>query len=155
MIALLQRVKNAFVTVHETETGRIEDGLLILLGVMETDDERDADFLAEKISVFRIFPDENDKMNLDILQAEGKCLVVSQFTLCADWIRGRRPGFTAAANPKKGERLYDYFCHQLRHKGIGVKTGVFGAMMDVTLTNNGPVTFILDSDKKYPKNINK
>lgn len=155
MIALLQRVKNAHVTVDGKETGSIEKGLLILLGVMDTDEERDADFLAEKISGFRIFLDDNDKMNLDILQTGGKCLVVSQFTLCADWIRGRRPGFTAAAHPEKGETLYEYFCHQLSHKGIGVETGVFGAMMDVTLTNNGPVTFILDSDKKYPKNINK
>ena len=155
MIALLQRVKNSNVTVDGKEMGRIENGLLILLGVMENDDEKDADFLADKISGFRIFPDENDKMNLDILQTGGKCLVVSQFTLCADWIKGRRPGFTAAAHPVKGESLYDYFCHQLRHKGIGVETGVFGAMMDVTLTNYGPVTFILDSDKKYPKNIDK
>jgi D-tyrosyl-tRNA(Tyr) deacylase len=155
MIALLQRVKNSRVTVDGTEAGHIDLGLLILLGVMETDDEKDADFLAEKISCFRIFPDENEKMNLDIRQAGGKCLVVSQFTLCADWIRGRRPGFTAAAHPEKGETLYEYFCQRLRLNGIGVETGIFGAMMDVTLTNYGPVTFILDSNKKYPKNINK
>lgn len=137
------------------EAGRVGHGLMILLGVMGTDEQKDVDFLVEKIVRFRIFADDEKKMNRDILETKGQCLVVSQFTLCADWLRGRRPGFTRAADPEKGEALYHYFCHQLHLAGVHVETGQFGAMMDVSLTNDGPVTFVLDSQLRFPPGINK
>lgn len=155
MIAVLQRVRHASVTVKNKTVGKIGPGLVILLGVMETDEKRDAGFLMDKISRFRIFADNKKRMNLDILETGGQCLIVSQFTLCADWLKGRRPGFTKAASPEKGKDLYLYFCEQLRSAGIPVETGEFGAMMDVSLVNDGPVTFILDSREKYPANTNK
>ncbi|HBY18410.1 MAG TPA: D-tyrosyl-tRNA(Tyr) deacylase [Candidatus Marinimicrobia bacterium] len=155
MIAVLQRVSKASVSVGGEEIGRIGTGLMILLGVMADDQKRDADYLAEKISRFRIFADEEERMNRDILEIEGACLVVSQFTLCADWLKGRRPGFTQAASPEKGEELYEYFCECLRLAGIPVKTGRFGTMMSVSLVNEGPVTFVLDSEKKFLRHINK
>jgi len=155
MIAVLQRVSSASVTVDREEKGRIGTGLMILLGVMAEDQKRDADYLAEKISRFRIFADDENRMNRDILEIRGACLVVSQFTLCADWLKGRRPGFTKAAPPEKGEELYEYFCERLRMTGIPVKTGCFGAMMSVSLVNEGPVTFILDSERKFQPRINK
>ncbi|MGC9513316.1 MAG: D-aminoacyl-tRNA deacylase [Fidelibacterota bacterium] len=155
MIAVLQRVSRASVRIGGEETGRIGTGLMILLGVMADDQKQDADYLAEKISRFRIFGDEENRMNRDILEIGGACLVVSQFTLCADWLKGRRPGFTKAASPEKGEELYEYFCERLRLSGIPVETGRFGAMMSVALVNEGPVTFILDSEKKFQRHINK
>ncbi|BFN38223.1 D-aminoacyl-tRNA deacylase [Fidelibacter multiformis] len=155
MIAVLQRVSRASVRIGGEETGRIGTGLMILLGVVADDQKQDADYLAEKISRFRIFGDEENRMNRDILEIGGACLVVSQFTLCADWLKGRRPGFTKAAPPEKGEELYEYFCERLRRSGIPVETGRFGAMMSVALVNEGPVTFILDSEKKFQRHINK
>ncbi len=155
MIAVLQRVSSASVHVGQEETGRIGTGLMILLGVMGSDEKQDAEYLAEKIARFRIFPDDEEKMNRDILEIKGRCLVVSQFTLCADWLRGRRPGFTKAASPEKGEEFYDYFCQRLRLAGVPVETGKFGAMMSVSLINEGPVTFVLDSQKKFLPDINK
>ncbi|MDK2976493.1 MAG: D-aminoacyl-tRNA deacylase [Candidatus Marinimicrobia bacterium] len=155
MIAVLQRVSKASVTVGGEEIGQIGTGLMILLGVVADDQTRDADYLAEKISRFRIFGDEENQMNRDILEIGGACLVVSQFTLCADWLKGRRPGFTKAAPPEKGEELYKYFCEQLRRTGVPVETGRFGAMMSVSLVNEGPVTFVLDSKKKFHRHPNK
>lgn len=148
MIAVLQRVKESSVTVEGQRIAEIGAGLMILLGVFESDTEADADFLAAKSSVLRIFSDESGKMNRSILESGGSALVVSQFTLCGDWLKGRRPSFSKAASPEKGEKLYRYFCQQLEKAGIAVQTGRFGAMMDVALINDGPVTFVLDSKLK-------
>lgn len=146
MIALLQRVSRGRVSVNGQTTGEIGRGLVIFLGVFDDDREKDGEFLARKISGFRIFNDDEGKMNLSLGDIEGSALVVSQFTLCADWRKGRRPSFTRAAHPEKGERLYVHFMDELIQHGIPVESGVFGAMMDVTLTNDGPVTFVLDSN---------
>ncbi len=148
MIAVIQRVHRADVTIEDRTSGCIGAGLVILLGVAAGDDESDANFLVDKISGFRIFPDEDGKMNLSIKDMGGSALVVSQFTLCGDWRKGRRPSFTKAAKPDEGEKLYEYFCKVLKVSGIPVETGEFGAMMDVSLVNNGPVTFVLDSKQK-------
>jgi len=148
MIAVLQRVKSAAVRIAGETVGAIDQGYLILLGVYADDLESDADFLADKIAGFRIFPDAGNNMNISILDVQGSVLVVSQFTLCGDWRKGRRPSFTKAAPPEKGAELYEYFNAKLKNKGIPVETGVFGAMMDVELVNQGPVTFVLDSKEK-------
>ena len=145
MIAVLQRARDAYVTVAEQETGRIDKGLVILLGVCDEDDRTDAEFLADKIAGFRIFSDSDAKMNLSVRDIGGQILVISQFTLCADWRKGRRPSFVHAAEPQKAEYLYEYFTEQLTRHGIPVATGSFGAMMNVHLVNDGPVTFVLDS----------
>lgn len=145
MIALLQRVSEASVVIDGTAVGAINKGLLILIGVFQNDDESDAQYLARKSAELRIFGDEEDKMNLSLKDINGAALVVSQFTLCGDVRKGRRPSFTHAASPEKGEQLYDYFMKQLQENGIPVQSGQFGAMMDVNLTNDGPVTFVLDS----------
>lgn len=145
MIALLQRVSEASVVIDGTAVGAINNGLLILIGVFQNDDESDAQYLARKSAELRIFGDEEDKMNLSLKDINGDALVVSQFTLCGDVRKGRRPSFTHAASPEKGEQLYDYFMKQLQENGIPVQSGQFGAMMDVNLTNDGPVTFVLDS----------
>lgn len=145
MIALLQRVSHARVIADGAVSGEIDRGLLIFLGVCEGDSEKDGEFLSRKISTFRIFGDDDGRMNLSIKDISGSSLVVSQFTLCADWQKGRRPSFIRAADPDLGKRLYDTFIRQLTDEGVSVQSGVFGAMMDVTLTNDGPVTFVLDS----------
>lgn len=146
MIALLQRVSYAEVTVKNQIIGEIDQGLLIFIGVFNHDTEKDVQFLVDKISGFRIFNDENDKMNLSVQDTKGSVLVVSQFTLCADWKKGRRPSFIRAATPEKGEQLYNEFIYHLSQKGIHVESGSFGAMMDVKLTNDGPATFVLDTN---------
>ena len=148
MIAVLQRASEGKVTVGGRVTGEIGTGLVILLGVAKGDAEEDADFLADRIAGFRIFNDEDGKMNLSIRDVNGAALVVSQFTLAGDWRKGRRPSFTSAAAPEVGERLYEYFCGQLRQLEVPVQTGEFGAMMDVSLINDGPVTFVMDSRKQ-------
>ena len=148
MIAVLQRASEGKVTVEDRITGEIGTGLVILLGVAQGDSEKDADFIAERIAGFRIFNDEDGKINLSIRDVNGAALVVSQFTLVGDWRKGRRPSFTSAATPEEGERLYEYFCGQLRQLGVPVQTGEFGAMMDVSLINDGPVTFVMDSRKQ-------
>tara|TARA_B100001123_G_scaffold62112_1_gene67961 strand:- start:2374 stop:2820 length:447 start_codon:yes stop_codon:yes gene_type:complete len=145
MVAVLQRASKGKVTVEGRITGQIGTGLVILLGVMKGDTEADADFLADKVAGFRIFNDEDGKMNLSIRDIEGAALVISQFTLCGDWRKGRRPGFDKAAPPEEGKRLYEYFCEKLRKLEVPVETGEFGAMMDVSLINEGPVTFVMDS----------
>ncbi len=145
MVALLQRASEGKVTVEGRVTGEIGKGLVILLGVKKGDTEEDADFLADKAAGFRIFSDENGKMNLSIRDVGGAALVISQFTLCGDWQKGRRPGFDKAAPPEEAKRLYDYFCGQLRKLEVPVETGEFGTMMNVSLVNEGPVTFVMDS----------
>ena len=144
MRALIQRVSQARVSVAGRETGKIGAGLLILVCAMEGDDSVRADQLAAKISKLRIFKDEDGKMNRSLLDVGGEALVVSQFTLAADTSRGNRPGFSAAARPEDGERLYLHFSAALRGLGVTVTNGEFGADMDVSLTNQGPVTIWLD-----------
>ncbi len=151
MIAVLQRVKETSVKVDKKVVSKIDNGLLIFLGVFENDSKKDVDFLVKKVVGFRIFSDKNDKMNLSVKDVNGQILIVSQFTLCADWLKGRRPSFTKAASPTKGKKLYEYFANELINYDILVKTGKFGAMMDVSLINDGPVTFVLDSKLKIFK----
>ncbi len=145
MRAVVQRVRESSVAIDDLIISRIGKGLLVLIGVSETDDERDAVFLAEKISQLRIFEDEKGKMNLSILDTGGEMLVVSQFTLLGDCSRGRRPSYAKAACPEKAIHLYEYFVQEVRKKNISVETGQFRAMMDVSLINDGPVTLIVDS----------
>ena len=148
MIAVIQRVSNAHVDIEGVTKGRIGSGLVILLGVAKGDDKRDADFLVDKIAGMRIFSDDKGKMNISLKDAGGEALVVSQFTLCGDWRKGRRPSFIGAAAPEEGKKLYEYFCRVLADFNIPVETGEFGAMMNVSLINDGPVTFVLDSNLK-------
>jgi len=143
--ALLQRVSEASVSVEGTVIGQTGAGLLILICAMQGDTEGNADDLAAKISKLRIFQDENGKMNRSVLDIGGAALVVSQFTLAADTSRGNRPGFSAAAPPDEGNRLYEYFVTQLAAQGVRVQTGQFGADMKVALVNDGPVTIWMES----------
>ena len=145
MKAVVQRVSKSSVAIDNEVVGEIGSGLMVLLGVAGEDSEREADYLAEKIINLRIFSDENGKMNLSLLDVGREMLVVSQFTLLGDCRKGRRPSFIAAAGPEKGNALYEYFVNCIRQKGITVATGRFGAMMDVSLVNDGPVTIILES----------
>lgn len=146
MRALIQRVQHATVEVAEENVGNITAGLLILLGVGQEDDEACADFLAQKISKLRIFNDASGKMNRSILDVGGAALVVSQFTLFADCSSGNRPSYSSAARPDKAIPLYEYFMRQLEALGISVSSGRFGANMQVSLLNDGPVTLWLDTD---------
>ena len=145
MIAVLQRVTTGKVKIGDRIIGDIDNGLVILLGVHRDDKEEDIIFLADKIIGLRVFDDNNGKMNISLQDAEGSVLVISQFTLCGDWRKGRRPSFTKAADPDKGKLLYDGFIDAVKSRGINVETGEFGAAMDVSLVNSGPVTFVLDS----------
>jgi len=145
MRAIIQRVKKSSVTVDGRIVGEIGAGLLIFLGVAKDDHEKDADYLVEKIINLRIFEDENGKMNLSLLDAGGQMLVVSQFTLLGDCRKGRRPSFINAARPETARQLYEYFVEKSSSRGLAVETGIFQAMMDVALINDGPVTFILES----------
>ncbi|MCG6902933.1 MAG: D-tyrosyl-tRNA(Tyr) deacylase [Rhodobacter sp.] len=145
MRALLQRVSSASVHVDGAVIGQIDHGLLILICALQGDTEADADRLAAKLAKLRIFRDEAGKMNRSLLDTGGAALVVSQFTLAADTSRGNRPGFSAAAAPAEGERLYDHFANQLRGLGLPVQTGQFGADMQVALINDGPVTIWMES----------
>lgn len=142
MIALIQRVKQAKVEVENQIVGEIGTGLLVLLGVEKDDDQAKADKLLEKVLHYRIFSDENGKMNLNVQQAGGSLLVVSQFTLAADTQKGLRPSFSRGAAPADAERLYNYF-HQQAAQRIPTQTGRFAADMQVSLQNDGPVTFWL------------
>ena len=143
MKALIQRVKHAKVEVAGETTGEIEQGILVLLGVEKTDTQEIADKLLNKILAYRIFADEAGKMNLNVQQIKGQLLVVSQFTLVADTQKGTRPGFSKGASPQLGEELYDYFVVQSQNN-IETQTGRFGADMQVSLQNDGPVTFMLE-----------
>ncbi|WP_426369620.1 D-aminoacyl-tRNA deacylase [Pseudocolwellia sp. HL-MZ7] len=143
MIALLQRVTEASVTVNGEITGEIEKGLLVFVAIEPTDDAAKAKRLAQRVAGYRIFEDNNGKMNLNVEQAGGEILVVSQFTLAADTSKGLRPSFTNAAAPEISKGLYEDFCKNLRELGFRVPTGIFGADMKVRLLNDGPVTFRL------------
>lgn len=144
MKALIQRVKRASVTIEGELFSSIEYGLLVFLGVQKSDSEGNADKLAQKLVNLRIFEDENDKMNLSLKDVGGQMLVVSQFTLCGDCKKGTRPSFDNAEIPDRANKLYEYFVSQIKAQGIETKTGRFGAMMDVELINDGPVTFMIE-----------
>jgi D-tyrosyl-tRNA(Tyr) deacylase len=149
MRAVVQRVTDARVEVAGDIAGEIGAGLLVLLGVARDDTGSDADYLAEKINNLRVFDDAEGKMNLSLLETGGAMLVVSQFTLYGDVRRGRRPSYSDAAEPEKANELYQYFIDRVRSLGVRVETGVFQAMMKVSLTNDGPVTILLDSRKLF------
>ena len=146
MKAILQRVTCASVTVDGAVVGEISQGFLILLGVEQGDDEKEASVLADKIAGLRIFTDQNDKMNLSLADVGGEVLVISNFTLCADCSHGRRPSFIGAARPETAEPLYEFFCQRLLQNGVKkVEKGIFGADMQVSLINDGPVTIDITS----------
>jgi D-aminoacyl-tRNA deacylase len=145
MRVVVQRSKKAKVSVNGEVTGEISSGLVLLVGVTHNDSDIDAAFLADKIANLRIFEDDAGKMNLSLLDVGGEILSVSQFTLYGDCRKGRRPNFMDAARPEQANQLYERFNSLLREKGIKVETGIFGAMMDVELINDGPVTLIVDS----------
>ena len=145
MTAVIQRVIKATVKINNLEDRSITEGLVILLGVHKDDTEKDITYLVNKIIDLRIFNDKNDKMNCSLLDINGSALIISQFTLCGDINKGRRPSFLNAADPNKGKNLYNNFVKLFKAKGLNVKTGEFGAHMDVNLINNGPVTFVLDT----------
>jgi D-tyrosyl-tRNA(Tyr) deacylase len=147
--AVLQRVSQARVEVAEETVGAISQGLLVLLGVEQDDSDKDAELLAKKTAELRLFEDDGGKMNLSVEDIGGEILVVSQFTLAADCRKGRRPGFSRAAPPEEANRLYQHYVELLRQRGLKVATGQFQAMMQVSLTNDGPVTFLLDSNKVF------
>jgi len=145
MKAVIQRVKQSHVSVNKEIVGKINQGIMVLLGVAKQDTKKDADWLAEKIINLRIFEDENQKMNLSLIDIKGQLLIVSQFTLLGNCRKGRRPSFVNAAKPEKARELYEYFTDKIRQKNISVQTGQFQAMMNVSLINDGPVTFILET----------
>ena len=147
MRVLLQRVQQAHVDVAGAIVGAIGHGLLVFVGVTSSDTPRDADYLADKIIQLRIFPDDAGRMNRSLMEAGGALLVVSQFTLYGDCNKGRRPSFDKAAPPEQARSLYEYLVQRLRASNATVETGVFQAEMQVHLVNDGPVTFVLDSDK--------
>lgn len=149
MRAVVQRTICSSVTSEGTETGRIGEGLTVLLGVGRDDDEKDVVYTADKILNLRIFEDEAGKMNQSLLQTGGEMLVVSQFTLYGDVRHGRRPSFTAAAPPDSANRLYEEFVQYVEEQGVRVATGIFQTEMVVSLDNHGPVTILLDSKKEF------
>ena len=144
MRILLQRVSRASVTVEGRVVGRIGLGFCLLVGITHSDTTAEADWLAAKVAGLRVFEDALGKMNLGLADVDGEILVVSQFTLYGDAVKGRRPSFTAAARPEQAEPLCDYFCEQLREMGLQVATGIFGADMKVEIHNDGPVTLWLE-----------
>lgn len=146
MKVLIQRVKHAKVSVNEKIIGSINNGLLLFLGVGQKDTERDSAYLVEKIANLRIFEDAAGKMNLSLLDKRGEALIISQFTLYADCKRGRRPSFEAAAAPALALELYKKFVQKFRETGLKIEEGEFGAMMEVALVNDGPVTLMLESE---------
>ncbi len=145
MIAVLQRIKKGSVCVDGAEVGSCGEGLCVLLGVGKEDDEQDANALAEKIVNLRIFTDENDKMNLSLKDVDGEMLIVSNFTLLASYKKGKRPDYMGAAAPAEAERLYRYFVALCEERVRHVGCGRFGAHMEISLQNNGPVTIVMDS----------
>ena len=145
MRVVIQRVTESSVRVAGEQVARISGGLLVLLGIAAGDAAPQADYLADKIVNLRVFEDEGGKMNLSLRESCGEMLVVSQFTLLGDCRKGRRPSFVGAAEPKEADRLYEYFVDRVRNLGVRVQTGRFGAMMQVALINDGPVTFTLES----------
>ena len=149
MRAIVQRVKSANVQIDEQLVAEIESGLLIFLGISIDDQQSDIDYLISKIANLRIFRDDDLRMNKSLLDVGGQALVVSQFTLYGDCRKGRRPNFSQAAKPEKAHQLYQVFVNQLLQLGVDVKTGVFQATMEVELTNDGPITILLDSKKLF------
>jgi D-aminoacyl-tRNA deacylase len=149
MRAVVQRVSRASVTVEGQIVGKIERGLLVLLGVTHADTEAAADYLAEKIAGLRVFEDDAGKMNLSVADVGGAVLAVSQFTLYGDVRKGKRPSFDDAARPEQARKLYEHFIDRIRALGLRCESGVFQAMMQVELVNDGPVTILLDSEKAF------
>jgi D-tyrosyl-tRNA(Tyr) deacylase len=149
MRAVVQRVSRAQVTVNGEITGQIGLGLLVLLGVGRDDTEEDAIYLSEKVAGLRVFEDAGGKMNRSVQEVGGSVLAVSQFTLCGDVRRGKRPSFDAAARPEKARQLYEFFVEQIRAAGLRCETGRFQEVMKVELVNEGPVTILLDSTKAF------
>jgi D-tyrosyl-tRNA(Tyr) deacylase len=145
MRVVVQRSKQASVTVEGEITGKIESGLVLLVGITHNDTKDDAEYVADKIANLRIFEDEDGKMNRSVKDVGGAILSVSQFTLYGDTRKGRRPSFIEAARPEQAQPLYDFFNEKLRERGLAVETGIFGAMMDVALINDGPVTLLVES----------
>ena len=144
MKALIQRVKRASVTIDNKLYSKIDKGILALVGIEKSDTIEQVQKMAKKLSGLRIFPDENDKMNRSILDIHGEMLIVSQFTLCGDCKKGTRPSFDKSAAPDIANKLYEDFVKEIQNYGIKTETGVFGAMMNVELINDGPVTFMLE-----------
>ena len=149
MRAVVQRVSRSEVTVDGRTTGKINKGLLVLLGVTHGDTSKDVDYIVDKTINLRIFEDENDKMNLSLKDIGGEMLAVSQFTLYGDCRKGRRPSFTNAAAPEEADKLYQEFVKKVSEQGINTETGEFGAHMMVDLVNDGPVTILLESNKSF------
>lgn len=149
MRAVVQRVKEASVTVDGKRISEIKSGLLVFLGVEKQDEEIDLEYLVDKVLGLRIFQDEDEKMNLSLLDIKGELLVVSQFTLYGDVRKGKRPSFSSAALPEIGERFYKQFIEKSKLMGVKTKEGIFGADMKVNLLNDGPVTILLDSKKGF------
>lgn len=147
MKVIIQRVTNATVTIDNSETKSIGKGFVVLIGITHTDTEADADFLAKKCCMMRIFEDENQKLNVSLKDAGGSVLIVSNFTLYGDCIKGNRPSFAAAARGDTAKPLYDYFVNACKSYGVNVCTGKFGADMQISLTNDGPVTLVIESNK--------
>ncbi len=149
MRAVVQRVKSASVKVDEKIIGQIEHGILLLLGVEESDNDKDLEYMSDKVPNLRIFEDENGKMNKSLFDVAGSILVISQFTLLGDARKGRRPSFIAAARPEKAIPMYEKYINAMKEKNIRTQSGVFGADMKVELINDGPVTILLDSKKMF------
>ncbi len=152
MRAVIQRVREARVVVGEGTVGAIGRGIVVLLGVEKGDGTKDAAYLVEKIINLRIFEDDDGKMNRSLIDIDGQLLVVSQFTLAGDVRKGRRPSFDRAEQPRLAQELYELFMTMAQDAGVRVSGGVFQAMMDVHLINDGPVTFVIDSDKRVSTN---
>ncbi|MDR0568664.1 MAG: D-tyrosyl-tRNA(Tyr) deacylase [Spirochaetaceae bacterium] len=149
MRAVVQRVRDASVSVDGKVCGRIDFGLLVYLGVAEGDSEADAEYLAEKIAGLRIFEDEQGKMNRSVKDLHGAVLGISQFTLLGDARKGRRPSYSSAGSPEQAKTLYEYWIQQIRAQGLPCETGIFQTHMEVSYTNDGPVTILLDSRKLF------
>ena len=149
MRAVVQRVTKSSVTVDGQITGATDEGLVVLIGVEEGDSDKDAGYIADKVSGLRIFEDENEKMNLSVKDVGGSILAISQFTLLGDVRKGKRPSFITAEDPEIANRLYHQVCENIRNQGIKVETGIFQAHMLVKINNNGPVTILLDSRKTF------
>lgn len=145
----MQRVSKASVTVDNKVVGEIGKGIVVLLGIGEDDNQKDLEYLVDKVLGLRIFQDEDDKMNLSLLDIEGELLVISQFTLYGDVRKGKRPSFTASAHPDIAEKIYLEFINKCINSGIKTEKGIFGANMEVNLVNNGPVTIMIDSEKTF------
>lgn len=148
MKIVIQRVSESSVKVDDKIVGEIQQGLMLLIGIDETDEQEDANWLVKKVLDLRIFSDENDKLNLSVTDIEGEILCISQFTIIVDYKKGNRPSFIKAAKPDKAIPLFEYFKSELKKSGLKIESGIFGADMKVTLINDGPVTIVMDSKTK-------